>query len=391
MLQIGSGRLFSKPARRQNALRGILYSNLQLCDQRLETLAGSLSGTSSLPGRHLIFEMTEHIEDDGPEGPGALISSGVMPYLKEFADVASFGLNVICTPHSDLLARLTATRGYDTPQSLVRRVFDETIWQMDDGAYPFQTFVDDLMRLPRNTFRAAMSAIRGYVAGLQRLSDNPELAYAMLVASVESLAQDFDGHRAEWSDYTEDKRRPIDKALVRANDDVALKVRTAVLGNEHVSLGRRFRGFTIEHVAPSFFLTDSGHAGSLGRADLEPGLERAYGLRSSYLHKLSPLPRMLMIGQSGGDVMRIDREITLTFQGLSRLMRHAIMTFIARQPSSTRNPTATSWSEAASFRHRWPRNTGLAMLKTSHRRAACAAWRGISNNGANAWSSLPRP
>ena len=151
------------------------------------------------------------------ESPGALVSHTVAPYLKDFAAVVSFALNVICTPDYELAARLTGARpGVLTespPNQHIRRAFDNRVWCQDEDAAHLVQFVENLIGLDRKSFLAAMRSIRTYVNGLHRLADDFGLAYALLVASIESLAQDFDGHLAAWSDYEESKRLAIDKAL----------------------------------------------------------------------------------------------------------------------------------------------------------------------------------
>ncbi|MCK1611491.1 MULTISPECIES: hypothetical protein [unclassified Bradyrhizobium] len=92
------------------------------------------------------------------------------------------------------------------------------------------------------------------------MADDLNLAYTLFVTSIESLAQGFDGHVAEWSDYDSRKRNKIDEALKDASDEVAGGVRDGVLSNEHVALARRFRDFAMAHVAPSFFREEAAGA-----------------------------------------------------------------------------------------------------------------------------------
>jgi hypothetical protein len=77
-----------------------------------------------------------------------------------------------------------------------------------------QAFVGRLIGLPRQTYLGVMRAIRTYINGMHRIADDLELAYTLLVASVESLAQDFDGHESDWASYDQRKRQAIDEAFV---------------------------------------------------------------------------------------------------------------------------------------------------------------------------------
>jgi hypothetical protein len=99
-----------------------------------------------------------------------------------------------------------------------------------------------------------MKAIRTYVTGLHRVADDLELAYTLLVASIESLAQDFDGHEGSWNDFDETKRKKIDQALADADVATADRVRAALVEIEHLALSRRFRDFA--------YLREQGRVGA---------------------------------------------------------------------------------------------------------------------------------
>jgi len=338
MLQINSGKLYPNGVQRTNELRGVLYSNLRLIRQEdgpIVTKAGRLLqvDAASLP-RPLVYEVTEQFEDN-IMASGVLISHGVQPYLQDFAAVVSFVLRVTCTPDAELCARLLGGKRSlnvrTAPDKLVRRVFDKDVWfdQADDAL--LQSFVADLIALKRKSFLAAMKAIRTYVTGLHRVADDLELAYILFVASLESLAQAFDGHRAQWSDYDQAKRHRIDKALTSADDQIADRVRGAVLEGEHSALARRFRDFVLGH-APDAYFVEGNRVGAPGRLDLRDALREAYDLRSKYVHRLSQLPNLLDAELSYSETIRSGHATYLTLEGLSRIARQVIMEFVARQP-----------------------------------------------------------
>lgn len=338
MLQIISGKLFTREPEHRNELRSILYTNLRVVREKpIETAAGRLMPVNTLHhSRAVVYEVTELIEAQ-PRGPGVLVSHGAEPYSRDFATIVSFALNVTCTPDPNLAERLTSGhRGvavFNAPSKLVRRVFDAEVWCQDADATRLTDFVAQLIGLERRSYLAAMRAMRTYVTGLHRLADDLELAYTLLVASVESLAQGFDGHRATWADYDEAKRSVIDNALQGADGRLAEKVRLALLQIEHVSLARRFRDFTLAHLHPTFFRQEAdGQLSPVGRAELTGALQEAYRLRSKYVHNLHELPRALTVGPEGSETARIGGATMLTFQGLTRLARHIIAEFVQRQP-----------------------------------------------------------
>ena len=336
MLQIASGKLFARAPAQSNQLRGVLYTNLQFFGRDpIETVSGRLLPTSSLHDtKDVVYEMTEFIEDS--PAPGVMSSHGIDPYLNDFAAIVSFALNVTCTPDSALTRQLAGSRGLLTrvePRRLVSRMFDEQVWCPDEDVVQLVRFTEDLIGLRRKSYLAAMRAIRNYVKGLHRITDDPELTYTMLVASIESLVQDFHGDFPQWEDYAEDKRRRIDYALEEADDQTSERVRKAILEIEHVAMTRRFCEFALGQLQASYFREEAvGQINPIGRADLRGALRQAYNLRSKHIHNLKELPKLLTVGFHLGETFNVDGVTMLTFQGLTRLVRHVITEFVKQQP-----------------------------------------------------------
>lgn len=109
------------------------------------------------------------------------------------------------------------------------------------------------------------------------------------------------------------------------------RVRPAILAQEHVALGRRYRDFVLAHIGPSFFREEAtSYLLPARRRDLPGMLERAYRFRSRYVHTLRELPRIMTAAPSRGDIVNVEGEPVLTFQGLARVARHAIRAFVER-------------------------------------------------------------
>ena len=338
MLQIITEKFF-KPGERYTTLhRAIFYTNYRMMrGEKMETPVGALLPSTGLHSlATLTCEMTEQQEKypDGPK-PGIFIATSGDELLNDFAAVISFVLNVTCTPDPDLTRRLLSTErpslGMEAvPSQFIRRMFDKDVHGREGESAALSHFVGQLIGLERQSFVGAMRAIRQFITGSHRIADDLSLAYALFVMSIESLAQKFDGHVAEWSDYEERKRTRIDKALIDIPAEGGDRVRSAVLANEHVATARRFRDFAMAHVAPSFFRKEATDVhGPLSRADLANALRQAYAIRSAYVHTLHDIPRQLTI-RGFLETMEVDDQPTLSFAGLSRLARHIIMQFVAR-------------------------------------------------------------
>ncbi len=348
MLQITTGKLFTRSVGRENQLRGVLYTNLHLENRLNPVLTGHLFGRlaqaaeASGSPKMLVWEFIERIEE--PEsGPQVVLSHCADSYLQEMATVLSFAFNCTCSPDIEVVRRLTSgQRGVSTgraPNTLVRRVFDTEVVCLPSEEDAFMRFYSQLMGLPRKTYLGVMRAIRTYVTGMQRVADDLELAYTLLVAAGESMAQDFDSFEATWDSVSEQKRFAIDEALGAASVEVAEAVRAAVLSTEHTALARRFQAFIVANVEADYFRAGFKPEDiPLGRCDLPEALASAYKVRSLYVHQLQALPDMVSVGHRHVESVIEDRRRMPTLQGLSRLIRHAILTFVAKQPTLDRQP-----------------------------------------------------
>lgn len=344
MLQIGLGKLFKRDIEYQNNLKGIIYTNLRLLrDQKIETVAGSLiPTTNSNESNAVIYEIEELIEACGNE-PGTLISHGIDSFILDFSSIISFALNCTASPSYTLVDRLLGDQlgvtTHSIPKQIVSRVFDKSIYCQAEDEEFFIKFTKHLIGLDRKTYLGVMSSIRTYVTGMQRIADDFELAYTLLVASIESLAQNFDGHQSTWLDYDPAKRKVIDLALHGADEKLLDKVRNAILGIEHTSLSRRFQDFSIEHINTSYFREEvESSLNPISKMDLRIALKNAYQARSQYIHKLQKLPKQLFFQNSYTETCRIENKTWLTLQGLSRLARHVITEFILRQVTVDKEP-----------------------------------------------------
>ena len=337
MLQINTGKLYERGVGRKNQLTGVLYANVRLPYEReIVTAAGTLRSTGSSPEDiALVYEIEEQIEKADPE-PGVLISHTVRPFLDDFAVVASFGLGGVfsCDPETvrGLIGGRPGFSSYESPDKFVAGFFDRSINISDEQADEFVAFVHDLLALERKSYLGAMRAMRNFVAGLHRIPDDLALAYTLIVSSVESLAQDFDGFSPAWSDLDDRKRNTVDGVLNDLSTSQADSVRAAILKSEHVALARRYRAFVKSHVDAHYFRHPAAGSHPVARYELDVALRQAYGVRSAYIHRLRSLPTPISLPHEHRETTSVERRPALTFQGLFRLSRHVIWSFVTEGP-----------------------------------------------------------
>ena len=343
MLQIITGKFFRSEEMYKTQQRGVLYSNYQMRHlEKIETAVGTLLTTTTWDDvSSLVYEVEEKLEKYHKDGSRAgLMAVGLDYLLEDFSAVVSFALNVTCTPDLSLTYRLTQAQHPSLnipklPKEYVGRVFDKQITAASDDVSRLMDFVNNLVGLNRKTYKAVIRAIRRYVSGLHRISDELDLAYTLLVASIESLAQDFSTFTPTWENYEEKKRKNLDKALDGASEEIVQRVRNTILDQEHVALRKRFQEFSLAHVGSSFFREEANlEARPIRSSDLPELLKSAYQLRSSYVHQLIELPRNLTAIPLLHNYLEIDGRPILSFHGIARLARHIIFEFVARAPKS---------------------------------------------------------
>jgi hypothetical protein len=342
MLQISTGKFYASTnpdAVYETLHRGVLYTNYKfMVLDRIETGVGVLLPAKSAGGvTGVVCEIPERLpKPSGPPQSGQIISVGSDFLIRDFAAIVSFAMNITCDPDRDLVQRLTNATApalglFGLANQYVPRMFDaELSFQMNEVS-ALQPFFKDLMGLERKAYLSVNRSIRRYVMAMHRLSDDLDLAYALLVASIEALAQEFDGTIPVWEYYDERKRIRIDEALMGATEPVRQSVRDAILDIEHVALKRKFSSFTNHYLSPSFFRSGTdGHLYPAGRSELTVAIKKAYDLRSTYIHTLKPLPKNLVSPHIQSDVFSDNGRLLLSFRGLARVARHVILEFISQ-------------------------------------------------------------
>ncbi|MHA6130485.1 hypothetical protein ACX3YD_30690 [Pseudomonas fluorescens group sp. PF-1] len=349
VLQAATGKLFTNRENpRQQDLKGVIYTNLDLGGvDRFSSRIGTLINldTSHTPAA-FGYEMTEYMEAAAPE-PGVHVSRTMGAYIDDFADVASFTLQVICSPDVHVAERLLRQRLRPSerhPSERLARFYDASVRATQSELQDFEQFADQLIGLQRTTYLAAIQAIRTYVAAVHRMSDDLNLAYTLLVMCVESLAQKFDGHEPQWTDIPDQKRSGVDEALTGVSDEHSQKVRDAVLEVIHPRLGFRFVQFILAHLPADYFSVQANaQKHPIGRRDLEAALQNLYGVRSSYVHTLKPLTKEFLHFASHRETCEDDGKLTFTFQGLFRLVRTVIIEFVRKATKIEHEPSNYEW------------------------------------------------
>lgn len=355
MLQAATGKLFTELHNPQvNTLRGVVYTNLDLSTVgAISSAVGTLSAFDTVTTPHaLCYELNEHIE--GTPAAGLIASRMMGAYIDDFADVASFGFQAIFSPDVRIAERLLHLRtrvGESHPSELLPRFYEASLRANTDEVEAFGEFTEQLMGLKRTSYQSVIKAIRSYVAAVHRMSDDLDLAYTLLVMSIESLTQDFDCYQIVCEDIPPEKRGPVDSALLNLEDADAQAVRRAILKTEHLRLGHRFSKFIQDYLPADYFsVLASKEKHPIGKRELQAALKNLYGTRSDYVHTLKPLTKEFLHFSGHAETYADHGKLMFTFQGLFRLVRAVIMEFVHRAEKIAHEPCSYEYDNPGVLR-----------------------------------------
>jgi hypothetical protein len=322
--------------------RQVLYTNRSfLTTEVAELPVGELAPSSAkYDVAAVTASVVEYLEAERPDGESEiLITTSGIDLIDDLADVLSFGLNSIFSRDRDLVQRLVSSsdeRSHRSrPAKLFRRTFDPALTLLEPELDEFREFMSQLLALERRSYERAMRAIRRILRATRRAVDDPTIAYADLVAALESLSSGEDAPEARWDQTDGRKRKLIDAALEDADPALSEAVRIAVMEADRLGATNRFLQFVLRHTSPEFFRAEATEAiRPVRRPDLERALKSAYSVRSRNVHSLWDLPpEAWVLGDAADTVSPGDLGLMLSLEGLTRLARHVVRSYVATAPT----------------------------------------------------------
>lgn len=343
MLQIVTKMYFRAGVQLHSTVhRAVLYTNLSRLRADLVGLpVGELAwSTGTNPVSTATLSITEHLEAEHPDGRSSvLVATAGTDLVDDLADVLSFGLNAVFNRDGDLVSRLVPNTldasSRTAGAKLFRRTFEPHRFVTDAEIEELRRFLTQLLGLKRGYFERAMRAISRIARATQRAIDDPTIAYVDLVAALESLSDDTDAPAASWQQMDGRKRRLIDFSLEGTDEELAVRVRRAVIEAERLGASSKFVAFVNENLSPSYYRSDAiGAVRPMSGADLERALKLAYQVRSRNVHVLEELPPEAWALGDGADTVSVpDLGMLLSLEGLVRLARHVIRNYVDRAPT----------------------------------------------------------
>lgn len=347
VLQIATGMYFTPGADvHATEHRATFYTNASVlvADPVDLSMGRLLFTTYARDVAAVTVEMTERIEDS-PDF--ALVSTGGRELLDDFVAVLAFIWNVSFSRNELRLRQLVPT--HPNPRfgaaATLAGTFDAGVYLTPPIIDDARDFLNRLLQLQRKHFEAAMRAIRRIVDATYLVEDDPTMAYTLYVAALESLAQ-LGSHIQphDWQKYPAHKAKIVDAAISDLTDEQADKIRNAVLEIDQLALSRQFAAFTVGHIRDSYYRDEAVGAYFPTRAiDLDRALAKAYTIRSKNVHELRTLAPEIHVIAQRAEMIAVEGSRVFGLQGLNRLTRHVVRTFVDEAPVGV--DTAFAWRD----------------------------------------------
>jgi len=342
VLQIISGKFFDSEDRFIHDRKGILFSNYSWV-QPIKTCVATLEPVDTYSSvSSYVVSYVNQIEKEKPPAKNVLVRTGDSEIVEQFMLICCFSLKAFF--HQDRSAVAVACRDqrisssdYYVPSQFVQRIFSRQINGSFAEAETLSNFVDSIISLKREHYNSIIISLRSFVDALQIIGSNIDLAYSLLIYSLEALAQRSDIYVPTWNDYPSEVREILDKILGGIKDDTANEIRNTLLKNTNLKATKRFIEFINSHIDEQFFV-DEAPPGfmTVRKSEFDRALTNAYTIRSKFAHLLQPIQEQLKHPKiANGDVIRFSDEPYLSVSGLVRVAQHVIRNFVKKKEKVT--------------------------------------------------------
>lgn len=337
MLQIISGKFFESDDRHVFEGKGIIYSNYSWVET-INTGVASIEpvdiGGSSATS--YVISYTNQIEKTS----SPLVRTGDSQIVEQFKLLCIFGLRAffnVDRNEVELNCRDKRKHSGDEyiPSKFIKRFFDPIINGTQEEVENFGKFVNKVISLPRQKYLSIINSLNNFCNAMQALNYNIDLAYSMLVYSIEALSLTFYSFKPTWQDYDQNMKDKLQTEFANIDSSAVERIKNILIESSHLKLQKRFIDFVVTYTSDSFYSTEAKDIiGALKKSETIRALKNAYNMRSKYVHQLMPIQEQLRFPNlSDGDVVRWQNDVYFTFSGLTRLVYHVITNFIWTQES----------------------------------------------------------
>lgn len=214
-----------------------------------------------------------------------------------------------------------------SPKEIAPYIFDKEKYKsMDEECInKFIEFIDEIILLSRDDYKKIIEVIRQFYKVLLLINVNIDLAYATLVACIESLASKFDNYETHWEDIDNKLKEDLEKIFEELDDDKSSLIKQVIIENSHSKLKYRYCKYC-ENIINNDYFTEYiiNKENSAKKSDLIRAIKNSYDLRSKYVHTFKKIKKEIKIF-SAREICYINTEPYITLNGLVRLCRYIIL------------------------------------------------------------------
>jgi len=342
VLQIISGKFFNSEERFISEGKGILFSNYSWV-QPIKTCVATLEPVDFFSSvASYVVSYTNQIEKVKPPEKDVLVRVGDSEIVDQFMVICSFFLRAYFHRDRNTVAvacrdKPLSSSDYCIPSQFVPRFFSNQIRGTVEETEALSNFIESVIGLKRKYYNTIITSLHSFVDAMQIIGTNIDLAYSLLIYSLEALSQRSDLKAPTWEDYPSQPRDDIDGCLRPLEDDTASRIRTTLLKHSNLKATKRFLDFVKSHIEDEFFISEAP-AGmmTVRKNELDKALRNAYEIRSKFVHLLQPIQEQLKHPTTAtSDLVRYLDEPYLSISGIVRIAQHVIKNFIERSEKVT--------------------------------------------------------
>lgn len=349
MLQIISGKFYGDVDTYKSEGKAILYSNYHW-HGLIETKIVNMEPIDTRGSVKAFLISYINRLSKGKDGESFLVRIGDDEIVRQFQLLCSFGLEAYFHPDRttvELNTRSSAKNMGDqyVPSLFLPRYFESEINGKNEEIEYFSRFMDQVIGLGREDYKNVISSLSNFFDALEVVNQNLDLAYTMLVYSLEALSKKYSDYTPSWNDYDGKAKKALESIFKDLSSENVEGIKKVLITSSHLKLQQNFINFVCENLSDSYFEEEALDLGlPLKKSEVKRVLKNAYITRSGYVHELKKITKQLkMPSIAQDDTFHWGKEPYLTFAGLVRLVRHVITNFIwSRQ---TLDSEETNWDE----------------------------------------------
>lgn len=334
MLQVLSKKFFKSDNYHRTIEKYIIYSNVNIFG-KVETQVATLENIETFNGITTYVLTFENVLEYQKDPRFQLVSVGQKQIVEDLLACFSFyfdGIFSIDRNYIENLLRDCQQNICDTnfPHKLLPNIFKRNINVDINKAELLDKFLKNLIALPNKKYMKVITSIKQLYNAVLIISSNINLAYTMIVASIESLATNFDDYQTVWEDcLIQNKRRQeLDKLLTKVDNSIAEEIKKVIIEDTHAKLGTRYANFILKYIDDSYYEERIGDGIARCReSQLKTAIKNSYQIRSSYIHALEDMPPFMTLSDNV-EVFNEENKNFFSFFGLIRISKFVINKYI---------------------------------------------------------------